>query len=432
MVKIKLLLAMLRITVILIIYISFIGSAMAQYDESKVPSYILPEILETKNGKVINSVMDWEAVRRPEILDLFSKHVYGVTPKEKLNLRFEVLESDRSALGGTAIRKQIRIHFANSTSQYMDLLIYLPVHTSGKVPLFLGLNFAGNQTIIDDKSILMSEKWVPDWEDNGIVNNKGTLESRGKRARRWPVAEILSRGYGLATVYYGDLHEDRPEGVDLSVKAVFAKNNITKRDTATWGAIGTWAWGLSRAMDYLVTDPDIDAKKIGVLGHSRLGKASLWAGAQDTRFAIVVSNCSGEGGAAITRRKYGETIKVINTRFPHWFAANYKEYNDKENELPVDFHMLLALMAPRPVYVASASEDRWADPKGEYVSAYKAGEAYNLYGLSTLVDPNPPLPETPVGARKSIGYHMRIGKHDILSYDWQQYMNFADYHFKKK
>ncbi len=410
----------------------FFGNAFAQYDESQVPSYILPEILETNNGVVVETVEAWEKVRRPEILKMFSEKVFGITPSTDIKLRFEVIEKDSEALKGTAIRKQIRIFLGADPARFMDLLVYLPSKATAPVPVFLGLNFAGNQTIHSDPAILISEKWVPDWKDTGIVNNKGTIESRGSRARRWPVEEILNRGYGLATVYYGDLQEDRPDSYKGSVHELLDDKNATEHLSTAWGAIGGWAWGLSRAMDYLETDKNINASKVAVMGHSRLGKASLWAGAQDTRFALVISNDSGEGGAAITRRKYGETIEAINSKFPHWFATKYHDFNNKENELPVDFHMLLALMAPRPVYIASASEDLWADPKGEYLSAYAAGEAYGLYKLPSLPTPNPPSVESPVGGRQSVGYHMRKGKHDILIYDWEQYMNFADFHFKPK
>ena len=406
--------------------------ASAQYDESKVPTYVLPEVLVSTKGKKITTVQDWEAIRRPEILAIFAEQVYGKTPTKKLPIRFETTSIDKNALGGTATRKQITAYFSADKRQHMDILLYTPNATAKPVPVFLGLNFSGNQSVHADPGIVITKNWIPDWKDPGLVNNHASEANRGARARRWPVEEILARGYGVATVYYGDLQPDRADSFDESIHPLFYKKGQTQPASDEWGAIGTWAWGLSRAMDYLETDQDVDKKQVAVIGHSRLGKAALWAGAQDQRFALVISNDSGEGGAAITRRQYGEQIKRINTSFPHWFAGNYKQYNDREAALPVDFHELIALMAPRPVYVASASEDQWSDPKGEYLSAYHAGPVYALYGHPTLQTATPPAVEVPVGQQSWTGYHMRNGKHDILLYDWDKFMNFADFHFDRK
>jgi hypothetical protein len=414
-----------------VFFIAQVIQAFAQYDESKVPPYQLPELMVTGAGKKVSTVKEWETQRRPEILTIFAEQVYGKTPTRSVPLRFETTSIDRQALNGTATRKQITVYFTEDKQKYMEVLLYTPNQANGRVPVFLGLNFAGNQTIHADSGIIITKSWVPDWKDPGIVNNHSTEASRGTRARRWPVEEILARGYGLATVYYGDLQPDRSESFNESIHPLFYKKGQTRPAEDEWGAIGAWAWGLSRAMDYLETDRDVDKKRVAVIGHSRLGKAALWAGAQDSRFALVISNDSGEGGAAITRRQYGEQIKRINTSFPHWFAGNYKQYNDREDTLPVDFHQLIALMAPRPVYVASASEDQWADPKGEYLSAYHAGPVYALYGHPTLPTATPPAVETPVGQQTWTGYHMRNGKHDILLYDWDKFMNFADFHFKQ-
>lgn len=405
--------------------------ALAQYDESKVPAYQLPELLLTSAGKKVTTVKEWENQRRPEILAIFAEQVYGKTPDKKLPIRFEVTSIDRNALNGTATRKQVTTYFTANKRQYMEILLYTPNQVKGRTPVFLGLNFSGNQTIHADPGILITKSWVPDWKDPGIVNNHSTEASRGTRARRWPLEEILARGYGLATIYYGDLQPDRANSFNESIHPLLYKEGQTQPAPDEWGAIGAWAWGLSRAMDYLETDQQVDKKRVAVIGHSRLGKAALWAGAQDQRFALVISNDSGEGGAAITRRQYGEQITRINTNFPHWFAGNYKQYNDREDALPVDFHQLIALMAPRPVYVASASEDQWADPKGEYLSLYHAGPVYDLYRHSHLTTATSPAIEVPVGQQTWTGYHLRKGKHDILLYDWDKFMNFADFHFKR-
>jgi hypothetical protein len=250
---------------------------------------------------------------------------------------------------------------------------------------------------------------------------RNTDASRGTKSSRWPVKEILSGGIGIVTACYSDFEEDRPEGWKTGIRTTLA--GLLKTKPEEWGAVGAWAWGLSRIMDYLETDKDIDGKKVAVMGLSRLGKTALWAGASDTRFGIVISNESGEGGAALARRWYGETVKKINTSFPWWFVRKYKTYNDAVDALPVDQHELLALIAPRPLYVASADNDQWSDPKGEFLSAVHAAPVYALFGKQGLGADKMPAVNHPIGHR--IAYHIRTGKHDITLYDWEQYIHFA-------
>ncbi|MBN9393259.1 MAG: acetylxylan esterase [Chloroflexi bacterium] len=384
----------------------------ANYDESKVPAYTLPDPLLLPEGHPVTDAATWFEKARPATYLLFETLMYGRTPDKNIPIRAEVLRTNPQALGGKATTLQTRLYLGERSDTYMDLLTFLPNGASGPVPLFLGLSFSGNHTVSHEPDVPVTESWVRDLPDLGQVNHRATEATRGIGTENWQAELLVERGYGLTTIYYGDIDPDFDDGFQNGIHPLFYAEGQTRPGPGEWGSIGAWAWGLSRALDYLETLPAVDAKKVAVIGHSRLGKTALWAAAQDQRFALAISNNSGSGGAAIGRRMFGETYAHLNTAFPHWFSQTFHAYSYREADLPFDQHQLLALVAPRPLYVASASEDLWADPYGEYLATEHVRPVYNLLAGED--------------AAKRIGYHKRPGGHDINRYDWERYLDFAD------
>jgi hypothetical protein len=356
----------------------------ANLDESKVPPYTEPSLSLT-------TAAAWDAGQRAGIYDLFEKNVYGRMPLGKLPVSYIVKSVDAYALGGLGTRKEVTIRFIpGDTAASLHVALYLP-KSKGKVPVFVGYSFMPLNAV--------------------------------EASSQWPLKEILSRGYGVAVAWYWDIEPDRANGWQTGVRTRLAA--ALKIEPYEWSAIGAWAWGLSRMADWLSSERGVDAHKLIAIGHSRLGKTAVWAGASDRRFAMVVSNESGEGGAALSKRDYGETIDIINDKFPWWFVPAYKQYGSNTDAMRFDQFMLLGLIAPRPLYVASAEGDQWSDPRGEFLSAHLATPVYHLFKEKGIETDSMPAPEHPVGDGH-IRYHIRSGKHDITLYDWQQYMDFAD------
>jgi hypothetical protein len=392
-------------------------------EEADVPSYQLPQLLISERGKEVDSPAKWERLRRPEILSYFANQVYGVVPDQLDFHEVEVLDDEPAALGGKAIRKQVNLIFKKEKKSIkMSLLIYLPKGKT-KSPVFLAYNFKGNYTVNADPDILINGKKESELSEEEL--KKFNKNKRGGRTSRWAIDKMIEAGYGLVTIDYNNVDPDKNDFSD-GIHTLFYQPGQTTPAKNEWGSLSAWAWGMSRIMDFMETEALIDHKKVILMGHSRLGKTALWAGANDQRFGIVISNNSGCGGAALSRRRFGEKLSDINTNYPHWFAKNFHYFNENESTLKVDQHMLIALMAPRPVYVASASKDAWADPRGEFLATKAASPIYRLYGKKAIEMEQFPPVNTPFHG--TMGYHLRDGKHDVTDYDWEQYIKFANQH----
>lgn len=386
----------------------------ANYDETQVGTYTLPDALTTIDGQQVIKKKQWEKKRRPQILKLFQENEYGILPNAKIKAEYRIAEESENALGGKAIRRQVEITFSgNGQTRKMLVLLYMPKGVK-KCPVFVSPNFQGNATTTNDPAVIESQY--------------STFE-RGRQTSRWSYDRIIDSGYAVATFHYYDIYFDANGKLAETIYPLFGITSDADLQDNTGKSIAAWAWGCSRVLDYLLTLKNIDKKRTIVMGHSRLGKTSLWCGAQDQRFAMVISNNSGCSGAALSRRNYGETVPRINKSFPWWFCNKYQTYNQDVPSLPMDQHELLALIAPRPVYVASAQEDKWADPRGEFLSLQEASKVYALYGYDTLQGYSFPAPNEHLW-KGNCGYHMRTGVHDVTDFDWQSYIEFADKHLK--
>ncbi len=400
-------------------------------EESQVPPYTLPDPLLLPRGQRVKDAADWNSRGRAEVLNLFETQMFGKMPTAKVKIASQITSKPTPVMDGKATRRIVRLSFGDGPNPpAMDLMVYVPATARGKVPFFVGLNFGGNHAVAPDPRIPLPTGWFRDTPNGAYKKNRATEASRGGERTRWSVDKAVAAGYGVATAYYGDLDPDYDDGYRNGVHPLFDQPSSGPRPPDAWGAIGAWAWGLSRALDYAGTTDDLDPTRAIVHGHSRLGKAALWAGATDPRFAIVISNDSGCGGAALSKRVFGESVARINTSFPHWFCGNYRAYNDREEAMPFDQHQLIGLIAPRPVLVCSAQDDAWADPKGEFLGAAKADPIYKLLGTDGIATQD--MPRVNERILSTIGYHMRPGKHDVLPEDWDVWIAFADRHLKSR
>ncbi|MFB3923752.1 MAG: acetylxylan esterase [Terriglobia bacterium] len=399
------------------------GPSSANYDESKVGTYTLPDPLVFADGKLVRTAADWKT-RRVEILRLFSEDMLGRRPQPPQNPHYKVFDEDRHALGGKAIRKQVSIYLSpGDESHKEDLLLYTPAGARKPVAVILSLNFGGNQSVTKDPAVKLPTLWDRKTHDHELA----TEASRGTDTGL-DVEKTLARGYGFATIYYQDIDPDFVGGYEHGIRPLFLKAGQTAPAPDDWGAIGAWAYGLSRALDYLEQDRDVDAKRVAVMGHSRLGKTALWASATDPRFAMAISSCSGEGGASLMRRNYGETIRHLVDVFPYWFCPNFARFAGRADQLPVDAHELIALSAPRPVYVTAAEDDKWADPRGMFLACVAAGPVYRLLGAQDLGTDRMPELNHPI--LHTLGFHYRTGEHAVTAFDWDQFLAFMDVHLR--
>lgn len=377
-------------------------AASSNYDESKVLPYTLPDLFTLADGSKLTSASSWETRRRVELLELFHREMFGFSPPKPEGLTFRVEATDPIAMDGKATRKQIALSFPLGGETFtFRLTLFVPNQRRGPAPVFLLLNHRP--------------------ADN-------TDPTRAKRTEFWPAEDVIARGYAIAAVNVAADVEPDQRNATTGVRA-FYRQHYAQPDQLTWGALAAWSWAGSRGLDYLVTDTDINAAQIAVVGHSRSGKSALWAAAQDPRFALACVNGAGEGGPALSRRNFGETIRQLTTSFPYWFAPKYSTYADREHALPFDQHQLVALVAPRGYHGGDGVKDTWADPRGSWLSLVEASKVWALSGTTpALKDNMPPVGELLVSG--PLAYHVRAGGHDLTALDWKLYLDHADQLFR--
>jgi hypothetical protein len=404
---------------------AIVAGIPVNYDEAKVGTYTLPDALPLNDGKLVKDTKTWLQRRRPEILQLFETQQFGRipagVPTHLTASSFEITDKGTSALNGTAIRRQITIHLTgDNNGPAIHLLEYLPAAAKKPVPLLLCISFGAVQFAVDDPGITPHEVW------DAKTHTKIVPKSSAFGALDIPA--LIAANTGVATFYYGDVVPDYPEGFANGIQSRYLKSGQSKPAADEWGTIAAWAWGMSRVEDYLETDPAVDAKRVAIHGVSRLGKTVMWAGAHDQRFALVIASCSGEGGAALSHRNYGETIAHLTdpTRYSYQFAINWAKYDGFPDTAPMDAHMLIDLIAPRPLLLQTGDTDFWSDPKGEFLAEVAAAPVYKLFGKDPLDTDTWPAARQPI--LHDLGYYMHDGGHGIVPSDWAIYIAFLKLH----
>jgi hypothetical protein len=412
----------------LVLLLAAVAAAHADFPPaSQLPAQPgLPDPLTTFDGKKVKTKEEWVNKRRPELKKLFEHYMYGYMPAKPDNVKFVVERTDRQALGGKATLKEVTISFGPAGTPKLHLMLFVPNKRKGPAPVFLGMNFCGNHTLVKDPKVRLPQAWLPS-HCPGVKDHKATDAGRGTQVDVWAIEQTIDRGYAVATLYCGDADPDRAdrrEGIQPHLRKAGQKPG-----PHDWGTIAAWAWALQRAVDYLVTDPDIDATRIIIVGHSRLGKTALLAAAFDERVAMAIPHQAGCGGTAPSRGTVGESVKQINNSFPHWFNGAFKEFNTHPDKLPFDQHCLIALMAPRPVLLTNAVEDQWANPAGQFDMLKAAGPVYELLQVKGLQDAKMPAVGRLSAGR--LGYYIRAGRHSMTPGDWRVFCDYADRHLGK-
>lgn len=398
---------------------------VSNYDEAKASGYTLPDPLVLKNGERVRDAETWMKRRRPEILAAYQQEIYGRVPATAPKVSYDVVETGVSVLDGAATRTHVVMRFGSQPDgPKANLVLYVPTKARAPVPVLLQLVFFGGLS-----SSVPAPAPAPTASKSEAPAGVPATPPRPRISETNAAAEIIGRGYGYATIRYTEIEGDRADANLSGVRKLALASAQENPAVDEWGTVAAWAWGASRALDFFETSGEVDAKRVGLIGHSRLGKTVLWAGASDPRFALVFSSCSGEMGASLARRDFGESVDDMAANFPWQFAGNFQKYAGRWNEMPVDSHMLIALSAPRPVFVTGGTQDQWADPHGEFLAQVAAGPVYRLLGKRDLGTDKLPALDVPL-ITGDLGFLYHTGGHTITPGDWKAFLDFADRHLR--